>query len=183
MTGVSRRRSSSTAAGINEGSSTIGLAAIGMAGEVRDHAVERRSHGVEAAEQQEVAGAEQLGMRERPAVDVGVDEGGDQPAVGPDAPLRDRGFEVRGDLLTGALADLLVGSPRRWAAGRMVLSRHCRNIGRSVCGRPINVMKNVDGNGVANSSWKSHSPRVDEPVDDLVHELAHLGFERGHLPR
>src|SRR5262249_26834784 len=44
-------------------------------------------------------------------------------------------------------------------SGRIVSSRHCRNFGRSSCGSPINARKIVDGNGGANSSWNSHSPR------------------------
>ena len=39
------------------------LAAVRVLREVRDHAVERRGHGVEPAEQQQVADAELLGLR------------------------------------------------------------------------------------------------------------------------
>ena len=56
-------------------------------------------------------------------------------------------------------------------------SRHCRKSGRSLCGRPMSARKIVDGSGVAKSSWNSHSPRVGEAVDDLVHELARFGLE------
>ena len=47
--------------------------------------------------------------------------------------------------------------------GRIVLSRHSRNWGRSLGGRPISARKMPDGSGVASSAWKSHEPRPANP--------------------
>ena len=95
ITGVWWRSSSSTATRDERGVVDDRLPPFGVRREVRDHAVERRGHGVEAAEHQEVTRAEQLGVGERPAFDLGVDEHAQQPSVvGRVASLGERALEV-----------------------------------------------------------------------------------------
>ena len=61
-------------------------------------------------------------------------------------------------------------------------SRQRKNIGRSDIGRPISARNMPDGSGVANSSWKSHSPRSMNPSMSSF-TSARVGIERGHVLR
>ena len=63
------------------------------------------------------------------------------------------------------------------AAGRMMSSRHRSRSSRSSWGSPIIARNTVEGSGVAKSTWKSQLAARDDPVEQLVDELAHLGFE------
>ena len=135
------------------------LPAIGMSREVGDHAVEGRGHGVEPTSMQQMAGTEQLGGRQRPALDLGAHEHAEQAAVvGSVAPFGEPRSKYC--VMSRPVASRIsCASAIESATGRIVSSRHFKKRGRSDCGSPIKAMKNVDGSGVANSSWKSHSPR------------------------
>ena len=89
-------------------------------------------------------------------------------------------LEVVLDRLAGRLALLLRGRRSRRPAGGSCRRATGGTAAGRPAGSPISARKIVDGSGVAKSSWKSHSPLVDELVDDLVDEVARLGLELGH---
>ena len=63
---------------------------VGMRREERDHAVERRGDGVEAADEEQMAHPEQLALAQRLAVDLPLHDLRQQPVVRIGAALGDR---------------------------------------------------------------------------------------------
>ena len=183
ITGVWWRNSSSIAGAISVGSSTHGLPAFGVVREVHDHAVERRGHRVEPAEQQQVRGAEQLVVRHRAAVDLAVHDRGQQPVVGVPALLLDAPPRST----PRSPCPRPCASPRASSsvspAGRIVSSRHFRKSGRSVCGKPIEREEDRRRQRRRELVVEVALAARREAVDDLVHERARFGLELGHALR
>ena len=97
------------------------LAAFGMFGQVHDHAVECRRHGVEAAQEEQVARAEQLGVGHRSSVYLAVHQPAQEPVIGIGAALLDRVDEVLLDGAARPLADSIgLLHRRRLRADRVV---------------------------------------------------------------
>ena len=149
MTGVSQRSSSSTASGISSGFVDDAAALLGVRGEVRHVAAERRGHGVEAGEQQQEADVEDLVAREALAVDLGL--------RADRSPCRRAGcarrssidvVEVGVDLLARVLAQRAArprpsGCRRAAVCGRMMPFLSAGSSRSSDCGRPISARKAV----------------------------------------
>ena len=151
-----------------------------MLREVRDHAVERRGHRVEPAEQLQVADPELLGLGERTAVDLAGLDLGEQPVVGVLALLLERGHEVVVDRVARGVAlrlDLL----RRLPLGTDRVVAPAQEVGEVALREPDEREEDRGRQRRREVLVELARALVGEAVDDLVHERTRFGLERRHL--
>ena len=143
------------------GRSTSWRRCSGCSREEREEARERVGDGVEAGDEEQEADVEDLLAGEALAVDLGVEELGEDVVLRVGEPLVEDRVEVRVDLLAGVALDLqpLLGRPCRSTPGRRMPSFRRRKVSSSSHGRPMRPRNTDDGNGSANSLVKWHSPR------------------------
>ena len=158
-------------------------APFGVGDEVGDHAVERGGDGVEPAEQQQVAHAEQLLLGERPAAEVGVDDERQQRVVGIATPLGDGTAEVVADGAPGLLADPLRAlDVARLDVGPDRVVAPLEELGQVV--RRETHQREEDARRERRGQLGVEVARAPpgEPVEQLAHEPAHLRLECGDGP-
>ena len=167
-TGVSQRSSSSTAPGIRATDRSAAPAArSGWAREVGDRAAERRGHGVEPREEEQVGDVEDVLGREPLAVDLGRDEARQQIVLRTGHGDRRSPLEVRVDLPAG-LPGLGPALVEGLGLGPDDAVLEPRKRSRSSSGNPMSRRKTVHGNGMATAALNSQAPGVDELVESWL---------------
>ena len=168
------------------GSATSWSRRVGVAAQVGDRAVERGGDRVEAAEQEQEAHVEHLLVGHALAVDLAVGEPAEQVVAGPGPPVGDDLAEEVVDGQGRAPADH-ARPPRGRAAsgwrscGRMMSSFHAEHRVELVERQIAQLQEDRAGQRHRQLGVEVAGATLDEPVDELVDQAAHLLVERDEV--